>query len=66
MNGKVRLTRVDEMGIFSFPEGICAEDVSVYIIDGEIVKRGKYYVLDNGDVDLYESRPNSIVTALLK
>lgn len=64
--GQANLIRIDDSGVYSFPEATSMDNVKAVLLNGKALPADKYAVIDNGNVDVFESNKNSVVSVVLK
>lgn len=64
--GQTKLVRIDASGVFSFPDGASMGQVKNVLLDGKVLPEDKYAVIENGNIDVFESNKNSVVSVALK
>jgi len=64
--GQANLVRIDSSGVFAFPDATSMDKVKNVLLDGKVLPADKYAVIDNGNVDVFESNKNSVVSVSLK
>ena len=61
---EVQLIRADQSGVFALPDGKTTDDILVVLLNGKPTEYTP--VKDGTEVDVPESRFDSIITAILK
>lgn len=59
------LVRIDASGVFAFPDKTSMANVKAVLLNGKVVPEDKYALIDNGNLDVFESDKNSVVSVVL-
>lgn len=65
VDGQTKLLRIDSSGIFSLPdETTTVDDVKTVLLNGKALTEDQYAITENGNLDIFESDLNSVVTVV--
>lgn len=62
---EVLMARADSSGVFSLPSGYTGRKINQVKLDGRILTEEEYSFVDESSVDVFHSKEDSLVTAVI-
>jgi hypothetical protein len=62
---ETNLYRIDSSGIFAIPDEISVDKIKSVLVNGKPIGYDKYAITENGNLDIFESDKDSVVSVVL-